>query len=129
MEPWLREKLSLVSQKSKLAEAIRYALTRWAGLTLFLDDGRVELDTNVVERAIRPLALNRNNALFAGSNGGAEHWAVIASLMETCKLNGVEPQAYLADVISRIVSGHPQSRLDELLPWAYPTTPALRAVA
>jgi transposase len=129
MEPWLREKLSLVSQKSKLAQAIRYALTRWAGLTLFLDDGRVELDTNVVERAIRPLALNRKNALLAGSDGGAEHWAVIASLVETCKLNGVEPQAYLADVISRIVDGHPQSRLDELLPWAYPTTPALRAVA
>ena len=129
MEPWLREKLSLVSQKSKLAQAIRYALTRWAGLTLFLDDGRVELDTNVVERAIRPLALNRKNALFAGSDGGAEHWAVIASLVETCKLNGVEPQTYLADVISRIVDGHPQSRLDELLPWAYPTTPALRAVA
>jgi transposase len=127
MEPWLRE--NLVSQKSKLAEAIRYALTRWAGLTLFLDDGRVELDTNVVERAIRPLALNRKNALFAGSDGGAEHWAVIASLVETCKLNGVEPQAYLADVISRIVSGHPQSRLEELLPWAYPTTPALKAVA
>ena len=129
MEPWLREKLSLVSQKSKLAEAIRYALTRWAGLTLFLDDGRVELDTNVVERAIRPLALNRKNALFAGSDGGAEHWAVIASLVETCKLNGVEPQAYLADVIGRIVDGHPQSRLDKLLPWAYPTAPALKAVA
>lgn len=129
LEPWLREKLSLVSQKSKLADALRYALARWAGLTLFLDDGRVELDTNVVERAIRPLALNRKNALFAGSDGGARHWAVIASLVETCKLNGVEPQSYLADVIARIVTGHPQSRLDELLPWAYPTMPALKAVA
>ena len=64
-----------------------------------------------------------------GSDGGAAHWAVIASLIETCKLIGVEPQAYLADVISRIVNGHPQSRLDELLPWAYPTTPALKAAA
>ena len=129
LEPWLREKLALVSQKSRLAEAIRYALSRWTGLRLFLEDGRVEIDTNVVERAIRPLALTRKNALFAGSDGGAAHWAVIASLVETCKLIGVEPRAYLADVISRIVNGHPQSRLDELLPWAYPTTPALKAAA
>lgn len=129
LEPWLQEKLALISRKSTLAEAIRYALTRWAGLALFLDDGQVELDTNAVERSMRPLALTRKNALFAGSDGGAEHWAVIASLVETCKLNGVEPQGYLADVIGRIVGGHPQSRLDELLPWAYPTTPALRAVA
>jgi transposase len=129
LEPWLREKLALISRKSTLAEAIRYALTRWAGLALFLDDGRVELDTNAVERSMRPLALTRKNTLFAGSDGGAEHWAVVASLVETCKLNGVEPQAYLADVITRIVAGHPQRRLDELLPWAYPTTPALKAVA
>ena len=91
LEPWLREKLGLISQKTKLAEAIRYALSRWEGLTRFLDDGRIEIDTNVVERSIRPIALNRKNALFAGSDGGAEHWAVIASLIETCKLNGVEP--------------------------------------
>jgi transposase len=128
-EPWLREKLALVSQKSKLAEAIRYALSRLTGLSLFLDDGRVEIDSNVVERSIRPLALTRKNALFAGSDGGAEHWAVIASLIETCKLAGVEPQAYLTDVITRIVAGHPNSRLDELLPWAYPATPTLQAVA
>ena len=119
LEPWLRAKLELVSQKSKLAEAIRYALTRWDGLTRFLDDGRIEIDSNVVERSIRPIALNRKNALFAGSDGGAEHWAVLASLIETCKLNHVDPEAYLADVITRIVQGHPNSRLDELLPWAY----------
>src|SRR5579863_7576475 len=128
-EPWLREKLSLISQKTKLAEAIRYALSRWAGLGFFLDDGRVEIDNNTVERAIRPIALNRKNALFAGSDGGAEHWAVIASLIETCKLIEVEPHGYLADVITRIVNGHPQSRLDELLPWAYPSTSKLKAVA
>lgn len=127
-EPWLRDKLALVSQKTKLAEAIRYALTRWDGLRRFLDDGRVEIDSNVVERAIRPIALNRKNALFAGSDGGAEHWAVIASLIETCKLNAVEPQAYLTDVITRIVAGHPQSRIDDLLPWAY-AAPPLKAVA
>ena len=129
LEPWLREKLSLISQKTKLAEAIRYALSRWAGLCLFLDDGRVDIDNNTVERTIRPLALNRKNALFAGSDGGAEHWATIASLVETCKLNDVDPYAYLADVIARIVNGHPQSRIDDLLPWAYPDAANLRAVA
>jgi hypothetical protein len=75
------------------------------------------------------IALNRKNALFAGSDGGAEHWAVIASLIETCKLLGVEPHAYLAEIITRIVNGHPQSRLDDLLPWAYPKMPQLKAVA
>ncbi|RWA99105.1 MAG: IS66 family transposase, partial [Mesorhizobium sp.] len=80
LEPWLREKLGLISQKTKLAEAIRYTLSRWEGLSRFLDDGRIEIDSNTVERSIRPIALNRKNALFAGSDGGAEHWAVIASL-------------------------------------------------
>jgi transposase len=121
-EPWLRARLSLISQKTKLAEAIRYALSRWDGLTRFIADGRIEIDSNVVERAIRPIALNRKNALFAGSDGGGEHWAVIASLIETCKLIGVEPHAYLADVITRIVNDHPNSQIDELLPWAYLAT-------
>ena len=129
LEPWLREKLSLISQKTKLAEAIRYALSRWKGLTRFLDDGRIEIDSNVVERAIRPIALNRKNALFAGSDGGGEHWAIIASLIETCKLGGVDPQIYIADVITRIVNGHPNSRIDELLPWAYAPSVDLKAVA
>jgi transposase len=129
LEPWLRAKLSLISQKSKLAEAIRYALMRWDGLTRFVDDGRIEIDSNVVERAIRPLALTRKNALFAGSDRGGEHWAIIASLVETCKLCGVDPQAYLTDVLSRIVTGHLNTRIDDLLPWAYATTPDLKAVA
>lgn len=119
LEPWLRTKLEIVSQKSKLAEAIRYALSRWEGLTRFLDDGRIEIDNNIVERSIRPIALNRKNALFAGSDGGAEHWAVLASLIETCKLNLVDPEAYLADVITKIVNNWPMSRVDDLLPWAY----------
>jgi hypothetical protein len=112
----------------QLAEAIRYALSQWAGLSRFLDDGRIKIDSNVVERAIRPIVLNRTNALFAGSDGGGEHWAVVASLVETSKLNGVAPQAYLADVIARIVAGHPQSQIDDLLPWAN-ATPPLKAVA
>ena len=118
-EPWLRARLETVSQKSKLAEAIRYALSRWQGLTLFLDDGRIEIDNNTVERAIRPLALNRKNSLFAGSDGGGEHWAVLATLIETAKLNAIDPQAYLTDAITRIVQGHPQSQIDALMPWNY----------
>jgi transposase len=128
-EPWLRAKLALISQKTKLAEAIRYALSRWAGLCRFVDDGRIEIDSNVVERTIRPIALNRKNALFAGSDGGAEHWAVIASLIETCKLNSVDPHAYLAATITKIVNGHLNARLDELLPWTYPVVTTLKDVA
>src|SRR6476659_5123187 len=112
LEPWLRAKLALISQKSQLAEAIRYALSRWAGLTRFVDNGRIEIDSNVVERSIRPIALNRKNALFAGSDGGGEHWAIIASLIETCKLCDVDPQFYLADVITKIANNHPNSRID-----------------
>ena len=119
LEPGARQARSM-SEKSKLAEAIRYALSRWDGLSRFLDDGCIEIDFNVVERSSRPIALNRKNALFPGSDGVGEHWAVIASSIETCKLNGVEPQTYLTDVISKIVNGHPNSRINELLPWAYP---------
>ena len=85
---------------------------------MFLDDGRVEMDTNVVERAIRPIALNRKNALFAGSDGGARHWAIAMTLIQTAKLNGVDPMAWLADVLERIVSGRTKATaLDALLPW------------
>ncbi len=129
LEPWLRAKLALISKKSKLAEAIRYALARWEGLCRFLDDGRIEIDSNTVERSIRPLALNRKNALFAGSDGGGDNWAVIATLIENCKLSGVEPHAYLADVLTKIVNGHLNSAIDELLPWAYATAEPLKAVA
>jgi transposase len=114
---WLERQLSAVSQKAAIADAIRYALARWQGLTRFIDDGRVEIDSNVVERAIRPIALNRKNALFAGSDGGGEHWAILASLIETCKLNRVDPEAYLADAFTRLVAGQPNNQLDELLPW------------
>jgi hypothetical protein len=119
LKPWLERQLSLVSRKSTLAEAVRYALSRWGGLCRFLDDGRVEIDSNVVERAIRPITLGRKNHLFAGSDGGGRHWAVLASLIATCKINDVDPNAYLADVLARIVARHPMSRIDELLPFAY----------
>ncbi len=119
MKPWLEAKLAAVSGKSKLAEAIRYALSRWAGLTRYLDDGRIEIDSNVVERAMRPIALGRKNHLFAGSDEGGRYWAIHASLIETCKMNDVDPQAWLADVLDKIANRHPMSKIDELLPWAY----------
>lgn len=114
---FLDARMAQVSRKSALAEAIRYALTRWDGLTRFLDDGRVELDNNTVERSIRPLALNRKNALFAGSDDGGDHWAIIASLIETAKLNGIDPQAWLADTLTRLAAGHHANALDALMPW------------
>lgn len=114
---FLEAHLRKVPGSSVIAETLRYVLSRWDGLVLFVDDGHVELDTNPVERAMRPIALNRKNALFAGSDEGAEHWAILATLIECCKLNDVNPAAYLEDVIKRLVAGHLNSRLDELTPW------------
>ena len=119
MHTWLEAELPKLPARSALAEAIRYALARWEGLSRFLSDGRIELDTNPVERAIRPVALGKKNHLFAGSDGVGERWAVVCSLIETCKLNSVEPYAYLKDVITRMVAGHPINRIDELLPWTW----------
>jgi len=119
METWLAHHRARVSSKAPLGEALKYITKYWDGLCMFLTDGRVEMDNNSVERSIRPIAINRKNALFAGHDAGAENWATIASLVETCKLNDVDPQAYLTDVLIRIVNGHKQSRIDELLPWNY----------
>jgi transposase len=119
LKAWFELQLTHVSGKAKIAEHIRYALNHWDGLTRFLDDGRIELDTNIVERSMRPIVLNRKNALFAGHDQGAENWACIASLIETCKLCGVEPQSYLTDVLTKLVNLWPASRLDELMPWAW----------
>jgi transposase len=117
---WLMERLSEISAKSSLAGAIRYTLGHWEGLTRFLSDGRIEVDNNTVERAIRPIPLGRKNILFAGSNSGGERWAVLASLINTAKLHDIDPQTYLADVLDRIVSGRTKaSALRELLPWAW----------
>ena len=124
LKVWLMERLAEVSGKSVIAVAIRYALGLWEGLIRFLEDGRIEIDSNTVERSMRPIALNRKNALFAGSDEGGENWALLASLIETCKLNGVNPQAWLTDVLTKLVNNWPNSRLDELMPWARsPATP------
>lgn len=117
MKGWLERELARIPPRSGLAEAMRYALARWPALGRFIEDGRIELDTNTVERAIRPIALGRKNHLFAGSDGGAARWAVVASLLATAKLNEVEPFAYLKDVLTRMTNGHSMPRLDDLLPW------------
>jgi transposase len=117
---WLTAQLERVSGRSTLAEAIRYALRHWQGLVLFLEDGRLELDTNTVERTMRSVALGRKNSLFAGSLGGARHWAIVASLVATAKLNEVEPLAWLTDVLERMVSGRTKANeLVRLLPWTW----------
>ncbi len=109
--------LARLPGSSPTAEAIRYALNHRDGLVRFL--GRIELDTNTVERAIRPICLSRNNALFASGDDRSARWEAVASLVETCKLNGVDPQRYLAEVLTRLVNGWPNSRIDELMPWRW----------
>jgi transposase len=125
MKVWLQAQLTNIPPRGGLADAIRYTLTRWDSLCCFLDDGRIELDTNTVERAIRPITLGRKNHLFAGSDGGAQRWATVCSLITTAKLNDVEPFAYLKGVLERMSIGHPMSRLDELLPWNWRTAKTL----
>ena len=117
LKVYLDARLRQLSAKSKLAEAIRYAVSRWDGLVRFLDDGRIELDTNTVERSIRPIALNRKNALFAGSDEGGDNWAVIATLIENCKLSGINPHDWLTRTLAALANGHPTNRVAELMPW------------
>ncbi len=125
LKAWLDQQLARLPPRGGLADAIRYSLTRWDALCGFLDDGRIELDTNTVERAIRPITLGRKNHLFAGSDGGADRWATVCSLITTAKLNNVEPFAYLKDILERMSAGHPMSRIDELLPWNWRPNAAL----
>ena len=106
-----------------LAEAIRYALSRWTALCRFLENGCIDLDNNPVERAIRPVALGRKNYLCAGSDGGGVRWATVCSLIAAAKLNEVEPFAYLRDILERMTDGHPMSQIDELLPWNWAKKP------
>jgi transposase len=125
MKSWLQMQFVQILPRGALADAIRYALSRWDALSCFLGDGRIELDTNTVERAIRPVALGRKNHLFAGSDGGAKRWATVCSLIATAKLNDIEPFAYLTDVLERLSSGYPASRIDELMPWNWRSSTAL----
>ena len=117
LRAWLRQTLARLSKKSELAKAIGYVLTRWVALTRYCDDGRIEIDNNAAERALRAVALGRKNYLFCGSDAGGERAAAIYSLIGTAKLNGIDPEAYLRYVLERIAD-HPINRVDELLPWA-----------
>ena len=116
MQAWLTATMSKLSRKSELAKAIHYALERWRALMLFVDDGRIEMDNNAAERALRTVALGRKNYLFAGSDAGGERAAAIYSLLGSAKLNGIDPEAYMTAVLRGIAS-HPINRIEELLPW------------
>lgn len=116
---WLTAQAARVSRKSDLGEAMAYMLKRQDGFRLFLDDGRVDIDSNLVENAIRSPAMNRRNALFAGHDEGGRNWARFASLIGSCKMNGVEPYAYLRDLFISIANGHLAKNIDALMPWAY----------
>jgi transposase len=117
-ELWERE-LPRISGKSKLAEAIRYARSHRTALGLFLDDGSVEIDSNIVERAIRPQAITRKNSLFAGSAGGGRTWASIATMLQTCKMNGVDPNAWAKQTLERIANRWPNKDIETLMPWNF----------
>ena len=123
LKPWFEASLARISKGSKLGEAIRYGLRHWDGLVRYLDDGRIEIDSNTVERSIRPIALSRKNALFAGHDQGAVNWGIVASLIETCKLNAVDPQAWMTDTLTKLVNLWPAARIEELMPWAYAKIP------
>jgi len=118
LERFLRAALSQISGKSTLAGAIRYALSRWDALTRYTCDGRLEMSNNAAERAIRPLVLGRKNYLFAGSDSGGVRAAKMYTIIESAKLNGLDPEAYLRDIFARIAD-HPINRIDELLPWTW----------
>jgi transposase len=118
LEAYMREQLGRLSPKNDLAKAIRYMLTRWPSFTRFLDDGRICLSNNAAERALRCVAVGRRNWTFAGSDAGGKRAAAVYSLIETCKLNDVDPRAWLADVLARLPD-HPANRVAELLPWAW----------
>ncbi|MCE6966993.1 IS66 family transposase, partial [Cereibacter sphaeroides] len=122
---WLGAQAARVSRKSDLGKAMAYMLRRQQGFRLFLEDGHVDIDSNLVENAIRGPAMNRRNALFAGHDEGGRSWARFASLIGTCKMNGVEPYAYLVDLFTRLANGHLDKDIDALMPWAYiPAAPA-----
>jgi transposase len=123
LETWLSAQMPRISDKSQLAKAIRHALARMRKLRPYLDHGCLEADNNGAERAMKPVALGRKNFLFVGSAGGGKAAAIAYTLIESAKLNGVDPQAWLTDVLGRIAD-HKITRIDELLPWRYAATAA-----
>jgi transposase len=128
LEGCLATALASISRKSALAGAIRYSLARWAALSRFTHHGHLEMTNNAAERAIRPLALGRKNYLFAGSDSGGRRAAILYTLIQTAALNGLDPEAYLRDVLARIAD-HPINRIDDLLPWTWAVSPRTAAAA
>ncbi len=126
LKQWLEETLGKLSRKSDTALAVRYALSRWNALLRYVNDGRIEIDNNAAERSLRTVALGRKNYLFAGSDAGGERAAAIYSLIGTAKLNGLDPEAYLRNVLSRIAD-YPINRIEELLPWNFVTIVATQS--
>jgi transposase len=118
LETWLQAQLTKISGKSELAKAIRYALTRMKKLRPYLDQRVLEADNNCAQRAMKPIAIGRKNFLFVGSQGGGNSAAIVYTLIETAKMNGVNPQAWLTWVLGRIAD-QKMTRLDELMPWRY----------
>jgi transposase len=116
LEIWMRQQRALLSTKNDTAKAINYLLNRWAAFTRFLHDGRVCLTNNAAERALRGVAVGRKNWTFAGSDAGGHRAAAVYTLIETCKMNDVDPQAWLADVLARLPD-HPANKVADLLPW------------
>jgi transposase len=128
LETWLREQRARVSGQGKIGQAIAYSLTRWVALTRFLDDGRLCMSNNAAEREVRPIAMGRKNWTFAGSDEGGHRAAAIYTLIQTAKLNNVDPQAWLADVLAR-VQDHRAKRVGELLPWNWERQRSQKAAA
>ena len=128
LEAWLRAQRARLSAKSKTANAIDYLLKRWAAFIRFLDDGRICISNNAAERALRGIAVGRRNWTFAGSDEGGRRAAAMYTLIETAKLNGIDPRAWLADVLARL-PGHPAQRVGELLPWNWQNQPPISAAA
>lgn len=128
MRTFFATSLTKLPGKSDLAGAMRYALTRWPALVRYAEDGRCEISNNAAERAIQPLALGRKNYLFAGSDAGGRRAAAIYTLIETARMNGLDPEAYLTTVLTRIPQ-HPINRIDQLLPWNIGLDEADRKVA
>jgi transposase len=119
LEAFIRIQRERLSPKSNMGQALAYLANHWQGLCVYLDDGRVEMDSNPVENLIRPLALNRKNSLFAGHDEGAQNWARLASLMATCKLNAIDPFAYMKATLEALAAGHRNAEIDLLLPWNF----------
>ncbi|TCZ65007.1 IS66 family transposase, partial [Roseicella aquatilis] len=119
LHAWMLQQRRRLSGKSTLAKAMQYALNRWDALSRYIEDGRLSIDNNLAERQLRGIAVTRKNYLFVGSDAGGQRAAIIYTIAESAKLNGLDPEAYIASVLDRLANGHPITRIGELLPWNF----------